>query len=448
MFRKLVMLLLSAMAGISVTAAQDAADGTARLRFAHLAPDAGVLALTVNDEAQADDLLPGTLSAWLTVDAGPVTFSVEPEAEDSVPLNMEIPALSSGQWLTVALVPATGGPGLRTVMIDEDYRAVSTGEGRLTLVYALADGVAADLVIDNMLFARGVDVNTWLSVTLVANTYDISLTRENAQAEVLAPLDDLAIEDQANTFVGVYGQRTEPQFVRVVTPLVSPDPTSTPVVSDSGPGLTAVRAAHLSSGTPPIDFYLNGELLEPEALRFPEAARWRPLPAGTYRVAVTLAGEPLSEAVIGPIDITLAGGAYTNLAVIGALANNSLTLHAFEEDMRPLGPDQTRIGILNAHPGFGPVTVRTDTGVNLISRLGYPGFFGDNDGYVEMILDAGVYNLEFVDDVSTQILFQFNDRRFIPGRNYLVAVIVADPPFLLTFSDVEESLEITAGELP
>jgi hypothetical protein len=219
-------------------------------------------------------------------------------------------------------------------------------------------------------------------------------------------------------------------------------------VSESGPALTAVRAAHLSSGTPPIDFYVNGELLEPEPLRFPDAARWRPLTAGTYRVAVTLAGEPLSEAVVGPIDLTLEGGLYTNLAVIGALANNSLTLHAFEEDMLPLGQDQTRIGILNAHPGFGPVTVRTDTGVNLISRLGYPGFFGDNDGYVEVLLDAGVYNLSFVDDISNQVLFQFNDRRFISGRNYLVAVIVADPPFLLTFSDVQEAQEITTGPNP
>lgn len=437
MFRKLLIVFIVFGVLSGTLLAQSNTPTTVNVRLIHLAPDAGALNVRINDESFVNQLTPGSFTRWVTYNT-PDLSVVLLDGDDAV---LTESSVSSDEWTTLAILPA--GDSLTILPIREDHSPIAAGEGRLTVFYGVEDAINADLLVDGMLFAREVTEDTSLTVNLVANVYNMALVNTEDPDETLVTFDGVDLEDGLNLLVAAYGDADNIQTLVAVESAVTLDPTATP--QESTPltgGETLIRASHLSSGTPPIDIYLNGELLTEDSLRFPEVARWVAIPAGTYRVAVTLSGEPLSEAVAGPIDITLEGGRFTNLAVIGALANNSLTLHTFEEEFSMLSPDQTRIGILQAHPGVGSITLELDSGVALVSRLGYPGFFGDNDGFTEVVLDAGIYDMTLIQDDNTRPLFQFRQRRFLGGRNYLIAVISADPPFLLTFSDVQETTQM------
>lgn len=433
------LLLILALVMISPVQAQDVSDAI-RFRFVHLAPSLTQATLSLNDSFTTR-LEYNQITDWESANAGILTVSLDGVTLESFDAQAD-------EWLTLILTTDTQARPALTVL-REDTSTPATQEARLTLYYAVAGGLPQiDVLLDEMLLTRGLSNGQSLTVSVVANRYNVQLTNPDAPTERLITIDDLTLSKESVYLLVIYGEADAPQSQLIISDPPAPQttittqPTETPTPQPQG--TAALRLAHLSSGTPPIDIYLNGEKGNTRVLRFPDFTGWQTLPAGLYRVGVTLADAPLSEALIAPIDIAFQAGTFTNVMLIGALANNTLTLHLLEENYEELRQGVTRLSVFNAHPGVGPINVTLDNGVELVTQLGYPGYFGSNDGIANLILDAGLYDLTFSADNTANVLFELPNRNLLAGRSYFITVISADPPFFLTFSDLRETEALIA----
>ena len=81
---------------------------------------------------------------------------------------------------------------------------------------------------------------------------------------------------------------------------------------------TSLQVIHASPDAPAVDVVVDGGVLVPN-LAFPQATGFVETPAGTYNVAVTVAGNPGAIA-IGPVDLDLAAGVRYSVLAVGELA--------------------------------------------------------------------------------------------------------------------------------
>lgn len=435
------LLLILALIGVLPVQAQNASD-TANFRFMHLAPSLAQVTVSVNDDTFSALLDYTNTTDWTSITAGTLNVSLDDTPLESLDVQPD-------EWLTLIITTdAQGNPTLNT--IREDTTPPPAQETRLTLYYGVIGGLPEiDVLLDEMLLTRGLVNGQSLTVNVVANTYRVQLTNPDSPTERLIAVNGLALAKETVYLLVIYGEADAPQSQLIVSDAPVPQtptsqPTDTPTPQPQG--TAALRFAHLSSGTPPIDIYLNGEKGNTRILRFPDFSGWTSLPAGLYRVGVTLADTPLSEALIAPIDIEFQAGTFTNVMLIGALANNTLTLHLLEENYAELRQGAARLSVLNAHPGVGSINVTLENGVELVKQLGYPGYFGSNDGLANLIVDAGTYDLIVSADNNGDVLFELPNRSLLSGRSYFITVISADPPFFLTFSDIRETEALLAED--
>ncbi len=79
-----------------------------------------------------------------------------------------------------------------------------------------------------------------------------------------------------------------------------------------------LQVVHASPDAPAVDIRVNGDVLVP-GLAFPDATGFLDVPADTYSVSVTVAGNPGAIA-IGPVDLTLEAGNRYSVLAVGELA--------------------------------------------------------------------------------------------------------------------------------
>lgn len=434
------------------------------VRFANLSPSLDSVDVVLNRGRSARNLAFGQITEWHESPARDYAIILEANAETPNVLNftpIEFEA-SEGGWFTIVVLGTQDTQRIR--VLNENYAALNSGDARLTVLYAVDNAEAIDLMLDGVPLYRGLkpsagqteNADDVLIVDLVANLYDLTFAKADDTSTVYTTPGQIELIADTNTFVVLYDQPDNPRTFIKVDPIgetgrtaleVTPSPTEVL-------GTALLRVSHLSSGTPSLEFFINGQTLNTylgdrarsvAGLRFPEMSEWVALPAGTINLAITIEGETLAEALIPAFEVPLAPGTYTTVAALGALANNTFEAHVFTEDYGPTNPGSVRLGILNAHPGTGPINVMLGEDEQIISQLGYPGFFGSNDGFSEVILDEGEYDLTLVTANDEQTLAIVPDRDLRPGRNYFLAVISANPPYYFTFSDLSETEALMAG---
>ena len=127
-----------------------------------------------------------------------------------------------------------------------------------------------------------------------------------------------------------------------------------------------VRVLHASPDAPAVDIYVNGTKAISD-LAFGKASDWATLPAGTYDVRVTPAGQ---TATVIEAQLPLQAGKYYTVAAVGKLAN--ITAKVFEDDLSPLAAGKGRIRVIHASPNAPAVDVAVKGGSVLISNLAFP----------------------------------------------------------------------------
>lgn len=184
-----------------------------------------------------------------------------------------------------------------------------------------------------------------------------------------------------------------------------------------------VRVAHFSPDTPAVDVYVNGELSPVTGLAFPNVTPWIELEPGTYNIAVSPAGTSINQAAIGPADFDLPAGAYLTVAAVGSLANGTLKPQVLVENYSAIPANSARVSVFHAIEDAPPVDILAN-GSAAIRQLAFPGSRGDNDGFFDLDVPSGVYNLQVVPfGRSAPVVLAAPNTFLAAGVNYFIAAV-------------------------
>lgn len=208
-----------------------------------------------------------------------------------------------------------------------------------------------------------------------------------------------------------------------------------------------IRIAHFSPDAPAVDIFINGTLTEVNGISFPEVTEWIALASGTIEIAAVPAGRPIEDTAIGPLVATLSPDGWYTIALIGTLARGSLSAIVLEEDFSPPADGNMRMSMFHAIADVPPINIIAND-ITLVQTLGYPGFFGDNDGFTSADIPAGSYEIVITPfDAPNTTLVNVGTYTLGAGNNYLIAAVgsPSNPLFVLVSSDMQALL---AGETP
>jgi len=197
-----------------------------------------------------------------------------------------------------------------------------------------------------------------------------------------------------------------------------------------------LRAAHFSADAPTVDVYVNGELAISN-FDFPEVSDWTVGEAGSYEVAVVLAGGAEEDAVVsGSWDVE--AGDWVTLAVVGEAARDTLAIQPLVDDLNNIPDGNFQISAFNAITEFEPINVLVGE-TEIVNGLGFPGTFEESDGYVSTSLVAGEYAVEIQNEAGEAII-NLDPIVMGAGRAYFVAAvgIRTDPQYVFVSTNVDE----------
>lgn len=441
---------------MAVSAPALAQEDSARVRIAHFAADAPAVDIVIDGERSAvQNTLYGDVSGWYQIPAGSYEISVVPaggDVEDAVigPVSVEVEA---GEWYTVAAIGLLADESLDVVAIEEDYSELDFGETRVSVLHAVSGLGPVNVVADNdVLFGLlaypgtiEVDDDTlndgFDTLTLAEGTFDLQVVANNAPDTTLVDIGEFTFTQQRHYLIAVVGSAETPTYRLISTNLETAeddlnDDIRTPPNADADAGF--VRAAHLASGAPDVDIYIDGELSDIEELAFAEITDYVQLDVGTYEVDVVPAGGDVEDAVL-TFDLDVQGARYQTAVVRGILANETLEAQVIEDDFSPIEPGLVRISMFHAFPGLGAVDLVRDDGLDAIRLLDYPGVRGDNDGYATVDLLAGLYDFTVVRAADrTDVIAEIEGLTWQAGRNYFIAVINGETNFTLTYVEIPD----------
>jgi len=117
---------------------------------------------------------------------------------------------------------------------------------------------------------------------------------------------------------------------------------------------SSLRVAHLSPDAPNVDVYVDGDAVL-EDVPFRTVSDYLDLPAGSYDVKITAAGDP--DTVVFDEAVELSAGAFT-AAALGELAdeNQPFGVELYEDDRSDPGSD-ARVTLVHASPDAPNVDV-------------------------------------------------------------------------------------------
>jgi hypothetical protein len=457
-FSTLLLLVLLSLLAVSIAGAQeeeeeDASDELAQIRIAHFVPDGPNVDVYIDGEISAVQDAPyGAVTGWYQVAPGSYSVSIVPEGDDVDNAVIEgVVDVDADSWYTVAAIGLVVQETLDVTVIEEDYSDLSFGETRISAFHAIPDLLPVDVLANgDVLFgllaypgsletAEGEPVDGFASVTLAETTADVQIVDNEDNSVVLVDIGEFTFSQQRNYFIAATGVAADPTFRLVSTNVETVeeeflgDITAPPSANeDSG----FVRVAHLSSGTPAVDVYLDGALTDIQSLEFSSVTEFIELPVGTYDIAVSAEGAGIENAVLEfPLDVI--GGQYQTAVAYGILANDTLEATVVEEDFSPTDTGLFRVSVFHAFQDLGPVDLIRDDGLDAIRFLAYPGANEGSDGFDTVDLLAGNYGFTVVlsEDTDT-VIAEIPAIEYAADQNVFIGVIESDSGFTLVQADI------------
>ena len=152
-----------------------------------------------------------------------------------------------------------------------------------------------------------------------------------------------------------------------------------------------VRLANLPAAAGDVDVYVNHRPVL-TGVAASAVSDWKLLPAGVYSIAVAPAGASLADAIIGPLDVTLAPGSRTTIAALGSVADGTVAASVIEEDGAAQAAGGSNLTVIHQIPD-GPVVNVLANGVPQLLGLAYPGTVEGSDGVGTLTIPAGTLNI-------------------------------------------------------
>ncbi len=451
----LLLLLLLLVGWVGGVFAQENSDSTptTHLRIAHFSPDLLAVDVYLNGELSAIESLSfPAVTEWLALPAGVYTVAIVPAGrpiEDAAIGPFDI-TLEAEDWYTFAVLGALGRGTLETVLLEEDFSPLAEGNIRVSMFHAISDLPPINVVANEFTLVQTLgypgffgDNDGFTTTDIPAGNYSIRITPFDEPDAMLVDVGTYTLGSGNNYFIAAVGTGSNPLFVLVTSDMQrlmgsEPEDSASAPPIDLGTGSARVRVAHFAAGTPALDMFLNGELSDVQNVAFATISNWLDLPAGNYAIGLTPVAGESADAVLAETVPLMTDAVYT-LAVVGTLENDSLALIVLPEDYSPLEEGQARLSVFHAAPGVGAVDVLLDANV-VVTRLSFPGVTGVlADSFATRDVAPVTASLRVVlTDTPETILIDLPEIRLLPGNNYFVAAIPADPPYILVSSPVGE----------
>jgi len=366
---------------------------TLKVQVLHGSPDAPAVNVLVDGAEALSGVDYKVGSEQLTLDEGTYSVQVDgilPGGNATVigPVDLDLAADTIYTIVAVNNVAA-----IEPVIISQPDIAVAAGSARLFVLHGAADAPQVDVFVT----APGADLTASAPVGTFAFKETIGPAEVAAgdyQVRVTAAGDPSAVVFDSGTVTLSDGD----DLTVTAVPNISGGSAAISLVALNGVGSleildvdtpTSLQVIHASPDAPAVDVVVDGGVLVP-SLAFPTATGFVETPAGTYTVAVTVAGNPGAVA-IGPVDLDLAAGARYSVLAVGELA--AIEPLILTDDPRRVATN-AKVRIVHASPSAMDVDIYV-TAVGADINAETPTLeniaFKDNTGY--LALPAGDYDV-------------------------------------------------------
>jgi len=371
----------------------------ARLRVAHMSPNAPNVDVYVDGSAVLEDVAFGTVSGYLSVSAADHDVEITPAGTPDTAVFSGTVTLDPDTDYTVAAIGEIGDDAdqpFEPLVLADDNSELDEETARLQAVHTSPDAPAVDITANEgaVTLFDGVEYGQSGTVEVDAGTYTVEIRgdTEDDDGDVVASYE-LTLE----------GGTTYSAFAAgYLTP--DDEPANTPfdllvaTVDGRGPAPEPegrLRVAHMSPNAPNVDVYLNGDTVLTD-VPFGAVSGYLTVPATEHDIEITAAGDPDTSVFSGPV--TVAPDSDYTVAATGELGDDGdqpFEPLVLEDDNSEVGSDQSRLRVVHASPDAPAVDV-TAAGGDVVLFDGVP--YGGS-GYVEVA--ANDYTVEIRGDTDT-----------------------------------------------
>ncbi len=420
-------------------AAQEANDNVF-VRVTHFSVDAPEVDAYINGDLVLEAMSFPFVSDWIELEAGTYTFDIvatgDPVTDALLSADYD---LSSGDWVTLAVIGELNRDTLAIQALVDDLNAIPEGEVFVSAFHAISDLAPVNVFVSDTELVRllsyadaSAELDGYASDTILAGDYGIDV--QNSDESLLLTLEETTLGAGRAYFLALVGTAENPIFVFIPTDVdaLTSNTDNTMEEVDTGNGTSMARIGHFSVSAGEVDIYLNSEIAL-ENVQFGEVSDYIELDAGVYDVVLVPAGDSLAN-VAYEGQIALVADTLTLVAAIGFVGDESLSVVTATEDNDVPESGLTRIVFFQAVPSTALFNLSANNNT-LMQGVTYPNVFeGASDGYVSVDIVAGAY--EIVVEGGDSML-NIGNITTGSGRVYLVvsAGTVDAPVFFLISSD-------------
>jgi hypothetical protein len=421
---------------------------TTQLRVLHLSPDAPAVAAFVDGAIPSgfDDLEFTESTPYTTLATG--SHSLDVTADGTVAgavLSVGQLPLDEGTRYTAVAIDTLDG--ISAIFFEDSGTGLASGQIRVRAIHAAPGVGQVDLINvsdDGGLTTLLSDVNFGdfsAPLDLPAGAYTIGVdVDDDGIPELYFELPALT----AGTLANVYVTQDADGNIFALAQL---DGATTAVISLA---TSEIRFIHLSPDAPAVDAYANGALIVTD-LAYAESTETLVVPSGSYDLDVTVAGSPISEAVIQVSDVAfLPSRAYTvfaygNISPPAEFPDRGLTAGIVEDDAEGLNTStDVRLQVIHVATIVtrGDIFSVTPEGNTLLVQD-----IGFGESAVTPDLPSSAYTVGFDAEANGVIDIDFDLPVLAPGNfaNVFVAVDSTDAVYVLVQTSGAGTIAVNAN---
>ena len=401
-----------------------AADGTARVRVAHLSPDAPAVDFCIapaGTQEFAGPVLAGA-GALNGIAYGKVTKYLEVAAQQYDvrlvnvgaadcsrglgPDTIDLPALPGGGAVTIAatgkIAHGTGSAAFQLRAYVDDT-SVSADSAKLRFIHASPGTPNVDVGIGGGLLFTPVFSNTaygessfYLETPAISGA-EISARATGSTSDVIAikPASLPAGKIATAFAIGELGpESTQPLKVLLCIDNAEHGLETECSIVGGAPERARIRVAHLSPDAPAVDVCITpagspypaqpllASFNSRAGLTYTQVTQYLELPTGPYDVRIVAASETTcaNKAVPDTTGVALTAGLTATVGAIGTLSQFRLAVYA---DATTVGTDKAKLRFVHASPGTPNVDVGVKDAHGNFTKLFSNVAFGNAQGYLE-----------------------------------------------------------------
>ena len=375
----------------------DEPEGTARVRVAHVSPNAPNVDVLVDESAVLEDVPFGTTSDYLEVPAGERNVEITPTGDRETVVFSGAVTVESDTDYTVAAAGEIGDDAdqaFEPIVLTDNNADPGSETARVQLLHAAPDAPAVDVTAGGDALFDGVGFGSSGSVEVPAGDYTLNIRgdTEGNDGDIVASFDvSLEGGEVYRAFAAGYLTPDDESVDAPFDLLFARGDVASE--ADMDEETARARIAHMSPNAPNVDVYVDGNAVL-EDVPFGTTSAYLELTAGTHTVRITPAGDAETSVFEG--DVSLSAGTDYTIAAAGEIGDDAD--QAFEplvltDDNSAPGEEMARLRAVHVSPDAPAVDI-TAGGDALFDGVAYR-----ESGYVEV--PAGDYTLNFRGDTES-----------------------------------------------